>query len=342
MSLVKESLYFGVVVSLLAYWAGLWLKQKLGWAVLNPILVAVALVIAALKLLRVDYPGYYEGAKYISYLLTPATVCLAIPLYRQLKLLLQNLAAVALAITAGVIASALSIFVLCLAFRMEHVYYATLLPKSITTAIGMGVSEEAGGIVTITVVCIIITGIFGNIIGERMFLLLRLKSPISRGLALGTSAHAVGTAKALELGEIEGAMSSLSVAVAGLMTVVDGGNFFNTLPFVTAVVDTLRSASGFQRMIGVSGPCRPPLLGVLPFVPIGGILPMIFPTALTVRDAVAIAVQVVSLPALRPPFSIRPQGPDRQHDMSMGVPIVFVMECKVSAHPSRHKIVFDE
>lgn len=220
MSLVKESLYFGVVVSLLAYWAGLWLKQKLGWAVLNPILVAVALVIAALKFLRVDYPGYYEGAKYISYLLTPATVCLAIPLYRQLKLLLQNLAAVALAITAGVIASALSIFVLCLAFRMEHVYYATLLPKSITTAIGMGVSEEAGGIVTITVVCIIITGIFGNIIGERMFLLLRLKSPISRGLALGTSAHAVGTAKALELGEIEGAMSSLSVAVAGLMTVV--------------------------------------------------------------------------------------------------------------------------
>ena len=168
MSLVKESLYFGVVVSLLAYWAGLWLKQKLGWAVLNPILVAVALVIAALKLLRVGYPDYYEGAKYISYLLTPATVCLAIPLYKQLKLLLQNLAAVVLAITAGVIASALSIFVLCLAFRMEHVYYATLLPKSITTAIGMGVSEEAGGIVTITVVCIIITGIFGNIIGERM------------------------------------------------------------------------------------------------------------------------------------------------------------------------------
>lgn len=220
MSLVKESLYFGVVVSLLAYWAGLWLKQKLGWAVLNPILVAVALVIAALKLLRVGYPDYYEGAKYISYLLTPATVCLAIPLYKQLKLLLQNLAAVVLAITAGVIASALSIFVLCLAFRMEHVYYATLLPKSITTAIGMGVSEEAGGIVTITVVCIIITGILGNIIGERMFLLLHLKSPVSRGLALGTSAHAVGTAKALELGEIEGAMSSLSVAVAGLMTVV--------------------------------------------------------------------------------------------------------------------------
>lgn len=220
MSLMKESLYFGVVISLLTYWIGLWLKQRLGWAILNPILVAVVLVIAALKLLRVDYSSYYEGAKYISYLLTPATVCLAIPLYKQLNLLRQNLAAVIFAITAGVIVSALSIFALCLIFRMEHVYYATLLPKSITTAIGMGVSEEAGGIVTITVVCIIITGILGNIIGERMFSLLHLKSPISRGLALGTSAHAVGTAKALELGEIEGAMSSLSVAVAGLMTVV--------------------------------------------------------------------------------------------------------------------------
>ena len=106
---------------------------------------------------------------------------------------------------------------MCLLFRMEHVYYVTLLPKSITTAIGMGVSVEAGGIVTITVVCIIVTGILGNMIGETVFKLIRLESPIAKGLALGTS---VGTAKALELGEIEGAMSSLSVAVAGLLTVL--------------------------------------------------------------------------------------------------------------------------
>ena len=163
---------------------------------------------------------YNEGAKYISYLLTPATVCLAIPLYKQLELLKKNWMAVAAAILAGVAASAASIFALCLLFRMEHVYYVTLLPKSITTAIGMGVSEEAGGIVTITVVCIIVTGILGNIMGETVFKLLRLKNPIAKGLALGTSAHAVGTAKALELGEIEGAMSSLSVAVAGLLTVL--------------------------------------------------------------------------------------------------------------------------
>lgn len=220
MSFAAQSLYFGVVVSLLTYWLGMWLKKKLGWAVLNPILVSVAVVIFLLKVLKVDYEVYNEGAKYISYLLTPATVCLAIPLYKQLELLKKNLTAVAAAILAGVASSAVSIFALCLLFRMEHVYYVTLLPKSITTAIGMGVSEEAGGIVTITVVCIIVTGILGNMIGETVFKLIRLESPIAKGLALGTSAHAVGTAKALELGEIEGAMSSLSVAVAGLLTVL--------------------------------------------------------------------------------------------------------------------------
>lgn len=220
MSFMAQSLYFGVVISLLTYWFGMWLKKRLGWAVLNPILTSVAMVIVFLKALKVDYGVYNEGAKYISYLLTPATVCLAIPLYKQLELLKKNWMAVAAAILAGVAASAASIFVLCLLFRMEHVYYVTLLPKSITTAIGMGVSEEAGGIVTITVVCIIVTGILGNIMGETVFKLLRLENPIAKGLALGTSAHAVGTAKALELGEIEGAMSSLSVAVAGLLTVL--------------------------------------------------------------------------------------------------------------------------
>ena len=219
MSFMAQSLYFGVVISLLTYWFGMWLKKRLGWAVLNPILTSVAMVIVFLKALKVDYGVYNEGAKYISYLLTPATVCLAIPLYKQLELLKKNWMAVAAAILAGVAASAASIFALCLLFRMEHVYYVTLLPKSITTAIGMGVSEEAGGIVVLTVVSIVITGILGNVIGEAVFRLFRIGDPIAKGLALGTSAHAIGTARALELGEIEGAMSSLAIAVAGLMTV---------------------------------------------------------------------------------------------------------------------------
>lgn len=220
MTFLQESLYFGFVISILAYLFGVWLKRKLGWAILNPLLVSVVLVIGCLLVFGIDYDTYNGSAKYISYLLTPSTVCLAIPLYKQLELLKKNLLAVGIAILSGVIASAASILALCLMFRLEHLHYVTMLPKSITTAIGMGVSEEAGGMVTITVVCIIITGIFGNIIAEHLFRAAGIRHPIAKGLALGTSAHAIGTAKALELGDVEGAMSSLAIAVAGLLTVV--------------------------------------------------------------------------------------------------------------------------
>ena len=153
-------------------------------------------------------------------LLTPATVCLAIPLYKQLHLLKKHGAAVAVSIISGVATSAVSIFLMCRVLGLSHAHYVTLLPKSITTAIGMGVSEEAGGIVTLTVISIIITGVLGNMVGETVLKLAKIHHPVAKGLAFGTSAHAVGTAKALELGEVEGAMSSLSIAVAGLLTVV--------------------------------------------------------------------------------------------------------------------------
>lgn len=217
--LAASSLYFGVFLSVAAYLAGVFLKRKTGWAICNPLLVAVLLVIAILSVFHIDYEEYNKGASYLSYFLTPATVCLAIPLYRQLELLKQNLLAVAASILAGVAGSAVSIYLMCLLFSLEHVHYVTLLPKSITTAIGMGVSEEAGGIVTLTVASIIITGIFGNIIAEGLFRAARIREPMAKGLALGTAAHAIGTAKALELGEIEGAMGSLAIAVAGLTTV---------------------------------------------------------------------------------------------------------------------------
>ena len=220
MSVLQESLYFGFVLSLLAYSFGVWLKRRLCWAILNPLLVSVVLVILCLKAARIDYDTYNQSARFISYLLTPATVCLAVPMYRQIDLLKQNLAAVVVSIASGVITGAASIFSMCLIFKLEHVHYVTLLPKSVTTAIGMGISEEAGCIVAITVACLVVTGIFGNIIAEALFKLSRIRNPIARGLALGTSAHSIGTAKALELGETEGAMSSLSIAVAGILTVV--------------------------------------------------------------------------------------------------------------------------
>ena len=220
MTFLQQSLYLGFVISILAYLCGVWLKKKLGWAILNPLLVSVVLVIGFLTVFGIDYKTYNSSASVISYLLTPATVCLAIPLYKQLHLLKKHADAVAVGITSGVVTSAVSIFLMCKVLGMAHVHYVTLLPKSITTAIGMGISEEAGGIVTLTVMSIILTGVLGNMAGETVLKLLKVRHPVAKGLAMGTSAHAVGTAKALEMGEIEGAMSSLSIAVAGLMTVI--------------------------------------------------------------------------------------------------------------------------
>ena len=157
--------------------------------------------------------------------MTPATVSLAIPLYQQLELLKKNFTAMILGILSGVLTSAGVILAMSILFGLSHEEYVTLLPKSITTAIGMGVSEELGGYVTITVAVIIVTGILGNIIGEMVCKVFRIKNPISRGLALGTSAHAIGTAKAMEMGEVEGAMSSLAIVVAGLCTVIGASVF---------------------------------------------------------------------------------------------------------------------
>lgn len=218
-SLLEQSVFFGVAVSIAAYEAGSLLKKKYHSALFNPLLLSVAATIVLLVLFRIDYDTYYEGAKYLSYLLTPATVCLAVPMYEQLELLKKNLKAVMVGILSGVLMSLGCILVMAIVFGLNHETYVTLLPKSITTAIGMGVSEELGGHVTITVATIVITGVLGNIIGEGLCKLFHIEEPIAKGVALGTASHAIGTARAMEMGEIEGAMASLSIAVAGLLTV---------------------------------------------------------------------------------------------------------------------------
>lgn len=217
---VTDSVFFGALLSLAAYELGLLLKKKFKLAVFNPLLIASACVICVLLAFDIDYEHYNAGGQYLSYLLTPATVCLAVPLYEQMELLKKNLKAVAAGILSGVAASIVGVFLLSLLFRLDHQQYVTLLPKSITTAIGMGVSEEMGGIVTITVAVIVITGVLGNVIADLVCKVFKIEEPIARGLALGTSAHAIGTAKAMEMGETEGAMSSLAIAVAGLLTAV--------------------------------------------------------------------------------------------------------------------------
>ncbi len=226
-SIMTDSMFFGAAISIIGYLAGIYCKKKL--SVLNPLLIAIVFVILVIKIFDIEYETYNSGARYISYLLTPATVCLAVPLYRQFDVLRHHAKEVFISIFAGVIASMGSILLLSYLFGLTHEQYVTLLPKSITTAIGIGVSEELGGIQNITVAVIILTGIVGNIIAERVLRLFRVKEPVAKGLAIGTSSHAIGTAKALEIGETEGAMSSLSVAVAGLITVAAASFFANLL-----------------------------------------------------------------------------------------------------------------
>lgn len=219
-SFFEESLFAGVALSLVAYGLGMLLKKKFKLGIFNPLLISIVITILVIVLGKVDYEVYSEGAKYLSWLLTPATVCLAIPLYEQWSLLKENKKAVMIGLVAGTITSLTTVLVLALICGLSHEEYVTLLPKSITTAIGMGVSEELGGYVTITVAVIIITGVLGNMLGETVCKVFKITEPISKGLALGASSHAIGTAKAMEMGEIEGAMSSLAIAVSGLLTVV--------------------------------------------------------------------------------------------------------------------------
>lgn len=217
--ILENSLFFGVTLSIATFILGTIVKKKCNFFLFNPLLIAIVLTISTLSVLHIEYASYNEGAKYLTYLLTPATVALAIPLYEQFALLKKNLTAILIGIASGVICSGLSIFVMAILFGLTHTQYVTLLPKSITTAIGIGLSAELDGYVAITVSAIIFTGLIGNIAGNLLCKILHIKNPIAKGIAIGTATHVMGTSKAMEVGEIEGAMSSLSVAVAGIMTV---------------------------------------------------------------------------------------------------------------------------
>lgn len=217
---LAESVYMGVMLTLGTYCIGIWLKKVSGWTLMNPLLVSIVLSIGFLCATGTSYESYAKGADVISYLLTPATVCLAVPLYEQIEHLKRNYHAVVLGIVAGVLSSMLSILGMVLLLGMDHQAYVTLLPKSITTAIGMGVSEELGGNVPVTILVIVITGITGNIFAEKFLRLIKVKEPIAKGIAIGSASHVIGTSKAMELGQTEGAMSSLAIVTSGVLTVI--------------------------------------------------------------------------------------------------------------------------
>ena len=177
---------------------------------------------------KIDTKAYAESTKIISYMLTPATVCLAIPLYEQLEKLKDNWKAILGGIISGVVTCMLMILAGSFVFGLNHQQFVSMLPKSITTPIGIALCEQYGGIVAITVGAIMVTGITGNVLAESVLKLFHITEPVAKGVAIGTASHALGTTKAIQMGEIEGAMSGLSIAVAGLLTVV-AASFFTLL-----------------------------------------------------------------------------------------------------------------
>ena len=215
-----SSTWFGFVLSTGTFWLAKALNRRWGRERLNPLLFATVVCGLVIVLSGMDYEVYYQGAQYLEVLLTPATICLAIPLYRQFELLRKNIPAVAAGCMAGVAAHMAGCVVMLAVFHLESPEFITLLPKSITTAIGKSLSEELGGYPSITMATIMLTGIFGAVIAPSFLKLAGVKEPLAQGLAIGTSSHAAGTSRAVELGEIQGAASSLAIVVTGLLTVI--------------------------------------------------------------------------------------------------------------------------
>lgn len=214
-----------VVLTLLCYQAGALLQKRLKTPICNPILVGVALVVVFLNVSGMELETYQAGMKSLSWLLTPATVCLAIPMYEQFQALKKSIKAIVLGIAAGTVTSVVVVWAMCVLFGFSDALTLTLLPKSVTSAIGAPLAEMAGGMGAVSTAVIIITGIVGGILGELFCKIFRITDPIAQGVAYGTASHVVGTAKANDLSPLIGAVSSLSLVVAGLMTSV-------VLPFV--------------------------------------------------------------------------------------------------------------
>lgn len=214
------SAVWGVLLTLAAFGLGALINRLTGKAFFNPLLLGSIFVIILLSVLKIPYSDYKESSAPVSYLLLPATISLAIPLYEKWDLLKENAAAIIAGISVGTFVSLGSALALALVFDLSHEQYVTILPKSVTTAISMDVAGELGGITALTGAIVILTGIAGNLLAEAVCKWFHITDPIAKGVGIGTSAHAVGTSKALQMGEVEGAMSGLSIAVAGILTAV--------------------------------------------------------------------------------------------------------------------------
>ena len=215
-----SSPFFGVVLCMGTYAVGLWINRKTKSPVANPLLIAIALVIAILLIFHIPLEEFNKGGDFIAFFLIPATAALALSIYRQVWLLKRNFLPIIIGSAVGSLVSMGSVYGLCRLFRLDEVLTYSLIPKSVTTPIAMDVSLQLGGEPSITVAAVVVTGITGAILAPAFIRLFRVNNPIAAGVAIGTCSHALGTAKALEIGEVEGAMSGIAIGVSGILTVL--------------------------------------------------------------------------------------------------------------------------
>ena len=212
--------YFGIALTIIGFWIGVQIQKKTGLVICNSMLITVILLIAFLKVFHISYDDYFQGGGIINMMLGPVTGCMAVTIYRKRELLMKNLLPVLMGCLAGAVTSVVSILVMSRMFGLDSTMTASLLPKSVTTPIAVAISAGHGGIPSITVAAVVVTGVLGNLIAPILIKAFRVKDPLAAGLGIGACSHAVGTAKAMEIGETEGAMSGLAIGICGIITAV--------------------------------------------------------------------------------------------------------------------------
>lgn len=215
-----DNALFGIIISLVAFEVGAFINKKTKLSILNPLLIAIILIIAFLMKFNISYDTYNIGGSFISMFLGPATVILAVPLYKRISLLKKNWLGIVVGITIGVVFGSISVFLIATLLGLDGTMIASLLPKSITTPVGIELSSKLQGIESITILSIVLSGIVGAVISPFLIKVFKIKSPVAKGIGIGAGAHAVGTTKAIEMGETEGAMSSLAISITAIITML--------------------------------------------------------------------------------------------------------------------------
>lgn len=215
-----DNQYFGIILSFAAYEIGKWINQKLKTPLANPLLIAILLIIGFLSITGIDYEYYKKGGDFIAFFIAPATVAMVLDLYANIETLKKNIIPIFVGVGSGTIFSFIIAMFLSKIFQIDRDLISSLLPQSVTTAIAISLSDEYQGIIGLTAIAVVIRGVSGAVFAPLVMKIFKIKDPVAQGVAIGTSSHAVGTSQARLMGEVQGAMSGLSIAVAGITAVI--------------------------------------------------------------------------------------------------------------------------